>query len=505
MTQFKLPLAAASAATCFIATPGLADITPDDVWSNWQTYFSSFADSFTAEETRSGDDISLKGLTLSIELPEEEGTVAITMPDIDFVSNGDGTVGISYSTGSGFGVSGEGDGETFEMSLGFDHTGMSVVASGAPNDITYSYAAASMTYTLGEFLLNGEPIDPAEFTAEGTVDVSQVAGLINVSTGDVISISQDVTYGDIAYDVRIVVPEEDTNLVTTASMQDLAVEAELSWSANANLDDPYTIFNDDLNIAVAYTSGPTESAMSGSDETGPFSSESTSSGGALELIFNSNEFVMSADTLDTSFTFFGAGIPLPVSGEIGEVSMGMAVPLKASESPMPFGMNIAMADVIMPDLLWDIFDPAAVLERSPATIRLGLEGTTKLFLSAFDPAFIESDDAPGELNSLTLTELELSIAGAELTGSGDFTFDNSDLESFDGFPRPAGSADFRLTGGNALLDSLIQMGLVSENDAMGARMMMGVFTVAGPGDDELTSRLEVDDNGHVLANGQRLR
>ena len=40
---------------------------------------------------------------------------------------------------------------------------------------------------------------------------------------------------------------------------------------------------------------------------------------------------------------------------------------------------------------------------------------------------------------------------------------------------------------------------------MGARMMMGLFTVAGPGEDELNSRLEVTGEGHVLANGQRLR
>ncbi|MCH2250997.1 MAG: DUF2125 domain-containing protein, partial [Cognatishimia sp.] len=77
--------------------------------------------------------------------------------------------------------------------------------------------------------------------------------------------------------------------------------------------------------------------------------------------------------------------------------------------------------------------------------------------------------------------------------------------SFDGFPRPEGAADFRLLGGNQLLDSLISMGLVSEGDAMGARMMMGLFTVAGPGEDELNSRLEVNGEGHVLANGQRLR
>ena len=84
------------------------------------------------------------------------------------------------------------------------------------------------------------------------------------------------------------------------------------------------------------------------------------------------------------------------------------------------------------------------------------------------------------------------------------TFDNTDLESFDGMPAPEGEANLKLVGANALIDKLIGMGLVSEDDAMGARMMMGMFTVSA-GDDTVTSKIEVNDEGHVLANGQRLK
>ncbi len=72
-------------------------------------------------------------------------------------------------------------------------------------------------------------------------------------------------------------------------------------------------------------------------------------------------------------------------------------------------------------------------------------------------------------------------------------------------PRPLGEANFRLLGGNGLLDKLIQMGIVQEQDAMGARMMMGLFTTPGPAEDELNSTIEVNEDGHVLANGQRIK
>ena len=49
------------------------------------------------------------------------------------------------------------------------------------------------------------------------------------------------------------------------------------------------------------------------------------------------------------------------------------------------------------------------------------------------------------------------------------------------------------------------MGLLPEDQAMGARMMMGMFAVTGQGEDTLTSKIEVTGDGQVKANGQRLR
>jgi hypothetical protein len=36
-------------------------------------------------------------------------------------------------------------------------------------------------------------------------------------------------------------------------------------------------------------------------------------------------------------------------------------------------------------------------------------------------------------------------------------------------------------------------------------MMAGMFARSGSGEDELTSRIEVTEEGQVLANGQRLK
>ena len=80
-----------------------------------------------------------------------------------------------------------------------------------------------------------------------------------------------------------------------------------------------------------------------------------------------------------------------------------------------------------------------------------------------------------------------------------------DLQTFGGMPKPTGAIDLKLVGGNGLLDKLVAMGFVPEAQAMQARLMLGLFAVPGEAPDTLTSRLEVNEQGHVLANGQRIQ
>ena len=64
---------------------------------------------------------------------------------------------------------------------------------------------------------------------------------------------------------------------------------------------------------------------------------------------------------------------------------------------------------------------------------------------------------------------------------------------------------FDISGANGLIDKLIAMGLLSQQDAMGARMMLGMFTVPGSEPDTQTSTIEVNEQGQILANGQRIK
>ena len=202
-------------------------------------------------------------------------------------------------------------------------------------------------------------------------------------------------------------------------------------------------------------------------------------------------------------------VPLPIVLNMALAKFNFAMPVQKSDEEQDFAFGFTMGDFTVSDMLWGMLDPSAQLSRDPATIALNLTGKAKVLFDFMNPdqaaALESSGAAPGELNALTLKNLVVDAVGARLTGTGDFTFDNSDLASFDGMPRPTGAVDLKLVGGNGLLDKLVEMGMLPQEQAMGARMMMGLFAVASAEPDTLNSKLEINDEGHILANGQRIQ
>ena len=204
----------------------------------------------------------------------------------------------------------------------------------------------------------------------------------------------------------------------------------------------------------------------------------------------------------------GSEFPLPVSLSFANLVFDMMIPVMANEDPQDFDLKIGLSDFTMSDLIWGVFDPTGQLPRDPATLLVSLSGQAKLLADIMDPEVaveMENGLVPAELEALTVDEMELTMAGASLTGSGDFTFDNTDTETFDGLPRPTGILNLQLAGGNGLLDKGVAMGLLPEGEAGGVRMMMGLFARPGDGPDTLTSTLEINEEGHILANGQRIQ
>src|SRR5690606_35730837 len=105
---------------------------------------------------------------------------------------------------------------------------------------------------------------------------------------------------------------------------------------------------------------------------------------------------------------------------------------------------------------------------------------------------------PFEPRSLKINEVVLQAVGADANLTGDLTF--ADLEQ-----PPVGVIEGDFKGINALLDKLVAMGIVPQDQLMGARMMLAMFGQPAEGDpDHLQTKIEFADAGSIFASGQQV-
>ena len=146
-----------------------------------------------------------------------------------------------------------------------------------------------------------------------------------------------------------------------------------------------------------------------------------------------------------------------------------------------------------------MFDPMAALPRDPLNLVIDTEGMMKV-THALTPNPTNPAEIPAQLDSVTLKQLQLSVAGAELTGTGTGKMDYP----AGGAPVPSAVFDLKLTGANALLDRLVAAGFLQADQLMMPRMMLAMVGVPDPaGGDALISKIEIKDKS-LFANGQKL-
>ena len=491
----------------FGASAAQADVTAQDIWSDWRAYMSGTGYELSGTESMSGDTLTISDTVITMDLPDEDVSVAITMGDLTFTENGDGTVGIGLPSIMPITISGTAeDGEEFAATVNYTQTGFSMVAAGTPEELTYNYTASSMGMALADVLVNG--VSPGDDFAKVDLSISNVIGSTQVTGAGVRTYNQNMQASDLTYDIAITDPEEGGQLVWNGGTQAIKAESQTALPPELDTENMAAMIEAGFDANGTLVFGPGSSTLNFQENTESFAYESSSDGGTFGFMMGEDGFGYSVQQDGVSLNLAGSEMPLPISVNFAEMIFDIMIPVMQSDDPQNFDLRIALGDFVMSDLIWGIFDPTGQLPRDPAIIQLALSGQAKLLANILDPMVavqMENGPPPAELEALTLDRLEISAAGASLTGKGDFTFDNTDTSTFDGMPRPTGFVDLQLLGGNGLLDKLVAMGLVPEDQAGGARMMMGLFAVPGDAPDSLNSRIEINDQGHILANGQRIQ
>jgi hypothetical protein len=488
-----------TALATLITTPALADLSAAQVWADWQAFATRNGYTLSAaSETQAGDVLTVSGVTMAMALPE--GDMSGDLGTFTFTELSDGSVAVGVPAEAPLAFSGTGeDGEEFAITLTLRHDGLEMIASGTPGRTLYSYAAPQVSLVATSFEADGEVV-PMDLD----ISLATLAGEYEIVEGTPMAVRSDMTAGGVAAAFAASDPEESGDEVRLlATLSDLVSTSTGTMSSFTAMSGLGEMIGQGLTSEgmLSYRNATYE--VAGSAEGQVFEARAGAAAGRLDVSVGPDGLSYGGTNSDLTLAVQGSQMPLPdASLAMDSSTWKFDMPVAVSEEPQDFALLLRFDGLTVSDMLWGMFDPMGALPRDPATLVLDVAGQANWLVDITDPAMAETpfEGAPGEVHALTVNEIRLDIAGAELTGTGDFTFDNATVP-----PVPAGMVDLQLVGGNALLDTLVSMGMLPQEQAMGARMMLGLFARPGAGEDTLTSTIEFTPEGGIIANGQPLR
>lgn len=483
-----------------------ADVTPDEVWQAWRQSQEKmgYAVSVGAQQG-SASRLVLDRVTLRLQAGDmQAGTenatdITITLPQLVLEQVG-ATVAVTLPPEAPIAIRSREEAVSTDLQMALLQDGARLIVSGDKSVMVSDFSAPQLSLRADQLLVDDE--------AQVFDLNAQLQGVVAQMRQDMVSGSQQQSGRAQSLSVSVDAEGEGAKIQASGQAQALVFEGEgiqptgmtemalLSEGLRRGLQGKGVIGYGASNLRMDLTEAAGNTAL-----------DMASQGAKVDFELGPDGIFYQTTSQGMVVDVNGAQMPFPIHATLSEALMGLRLPLLESPDAKPFALDLKLSDLALNKEVWALFDPASQLDRSPASLALALSGQVRLLAALDDPALAAggANSDIFELHTANIDDLLLRIGGAELTGKGAFTFDTTAPRSPDSPPAPVGAANFRLLGGNALLDGLVAIGLVPQDQAMMVRMMSGVFAQPGPGADELNSTIEFREDGGFYANGQRLQ
>ncbi|MFN4154223.1 MAG: DUF2125 domain-containing protein [Paracoccaceae bacterium] len=447
---------------------------------------------------RNGDTLVVSGVKIGME--QDGARIDGSIDEARFRDLNNGTVEVTMTDTYSIDMTMPAeDGKTQEIAIALSQPGLRMIAGGSAAQTEYSYTAPSVTV---DMQIREDTVSLADMDAT----LTGVQGNYTMDTGAQVSVLEgSLSVDNMSFKIAAGEPTDGATIVGSL--------AAIKVGSNGNLlgidamENMVQALRDGFSADVDLSYGRGDFTIDAMDQGKATKVVASNETGHFRARMGAEALRYGAGGTGVSLTVTGADIPFPqVKLTYDEASFDFLMPLLATDTPTDFSFLTRIVGLAISDDIWAMFDPTVALPREPATVVIDTKGKVRLTADLVDETAMAAlgDAAPGELHALDVTDLTIKFAGAELNGTGGVTFDNSDMVTFDGVPAPTGRFDLVIRGGNGLLDKLVTMGVIPQDQAMGARMMIAMFAKPGDGPDVLNSSLEFRDKG-FYANGQRLK
>jgi hypothetical protein len=491
----KLPTATAATALMLSAGGAWADVSAEQVWQAWLKQYETYGYTVTTEDlAQSGDTLVAKGVLLHSDI--DGSSMDLTIPEVSMRETGDGTVEVSFSKELNGTAITKVEGEpTLKMNMAMRQADMLVTVSGTPEALNYAFTMPEFVAEMDQTVMDDAAPVPVKVWlsmtgGKGSYDVIENAGQ---------TISSQAALGGMRMTASGADPETGGTFAMEFDLSDIAYNSNAVMPAGVTLDKLDEALAAGAQVALDFGYGKSTGKITADSEDGPVELTSQAESGMVKLEMSGQTLRYAGKGENVKIDANLAAMPMPVSATMATTEVDFALPAGPADVAQPLIGKVVLQDLAVSDSLWALFDPMKQLPHDPATLIVDLSGTGRATTSLFSPQVAEMPMPPIQIETLDINALRLDLAGAELTGTGALSFDNAM-----GLPMPKGKIDLRLAGANGLMNTLSAMGLLPEDQAMFARMMLGLYAVP-TGDDEMTSTIEFREGGEVLANGQRIQ
>ena len=485
------------------ASPLMTAVTPEQVWQGWQDASAAMGNKVSADSaTRDGDSLVVKNVKIG-----DATTGMASLGTIRLKDNGDGTVAIvlpdTYPVSLHLPPSAN---EKDATDLSFDVTmpGAKIIASGTPEAVRYATDAPTIDLKLAT--INNVVASAIPVSAE--VHLAGLSAKYGFGTGADQKLDEAFSIKSVNFAVKGTDPKSNSDYDISTSLADLAGKVALNLPAGVDTKDIEAALAKGFSLDSSISFGATTFDVNVHDAGKQTQITGTTGSASLDVAMNADKMTYGTDTKAVSLKIISPDIPLTdASLSYAAAGFSVVMPVTASDTPADFTLTMNLTDVAPSEAIWALIDPGKALKHDPATLVIDTKGKVTLTRSLLaDATSLEAGqtDQPGKLNALDLDQFQAKAAGADVTANGSFTFDNSDMTTYQGIPAPTGKIDIKAVGVNALIDTLVKMGVVPQQQAMQGRMMLAMFANTATDADEMTSSMEFKDK-HFFANGQQLQ
>ncbi len=512
---------AALAAFVAVLGAGAAQaVTADQVWTLWQKQYSGEGSAVAARsQTRQGDTLILRDVTLSTDTDTTHFDLSIA--EIRLREIGDGQVEVTFSPEAhGTSRATPKEDAPVTMDMTWRQTGAVAVASGTAEALSYDVTAAQVALemtearpVIGAPTTPGTSDAPAQLTPDAarariasTITARDISGKHLLTDGAHQTQQSQITMKSVQVDARGSGQGTDSESGFTLSghLADLVMSGNNLLPKGAISADMATALAAGMQMNADMRYGAGDFTFAATSDEGPMTLKGSATDGNLTMSMTPQEMRYAGGNTGIALEMTSRKVPVPLSATLAASSFDLSGPLAKSDTPQPFAAKLGLVDLQLSDTVWKIVDQAGHLPHDPATVQLDVTGTARPLIDLFSVAGQTPDQAPDQtlpvaIDTLAINQLQARAAGAQLTGNGAMTFDNTQ-----GFPVPDGAIDLSLNGGIKLLENLSAMGFVPRDQIMFARMLLGLYAVQA-GDDQYTSKIQFQPTGEILANGQRIR